>query len=262
MTGLLIFIGIVLGLLILYIIYKFFLMDKHEEALLEDELSDEYIIDPESGTKITLEEAESGNWTPINEPLVPMTETELESLAYEEDVQFQKSINYLLMSGKYTESTLDDRQIETLNETVLLRKYNAWSYSNPFKINQYPGFFIPVIVHLNATSKYQTNYEEAQCLFWLKMEKDLGHYFFKEQLLEDKLFKPTSPSEIMVPKIYKCICYQRTENTQYLNSLLEKFDGQDQLEIEVMGDALFIKTRKLINQEDIMRIEQIVKQLY
>ena len=57
-----ILIGILVVILLYYLLTYKTAEEKEYNKKLKESLEDDYIIDPETGTKITLEEAESGIW--------------------------------------------------------------------------------------------------------------------------------------------------------------------------------------------------------
>ncbi len=99
---------------------------------IKESLSDEFIIAPETGTKITLEEAESGHWVAHDNELRTVPETDLENLLTEDEKQAEIALNYLKENKDYKRTELTDEQFDVFDNTNTLNNYDDWSYSNPF----------------------------------------------------------------------------------------------------------------------------------
>ncbi|QYA26684.1 hypothetical protein G3I01_14655 [Gramella sp. MT6] len=53
--------------------------EREYEKRINESLADEYIIDPETGAKLTLEEAESGHWINHDNEYITIPEKEIEN---------------------------------------------------------------------------------------------------------------------------------------------------------------------------------------
>ncbi len=64
------------------------------EKNLKKSLEDEFIIDPETGIKLTLEEAETGIWKTQHKENRIIPRLEIEELAFKEEKQVEIALNY------------------------------------------------------------------------------------------------------------------------------------------------------------------------
>jgi hypothetical protein len=58
-------------------------------------LADEFIIDPETGAKLTLEQAESGHWLIRDNESREITEDAISKLPYEDEQTVERALNLL-----------------------------------------------------------------------------------------------------------------------------------------------------------------------
>ena len=70
--------------------------EKQYEEYLEESLEDEHLYDPETGAKITLEQAESGHWINHDNEFKPIDLRGLEKFQTKEEKDSLKALNYLI----------------------------------------------------------------------------------------------------------------------------------------------------------------------
>ncbi len=225
---------------------------KEYDRKLKESLKDEYIIDPETGAKLTLEQAESGHWVAHDNEFRTITESELEKLPTEGEKQAETALNYLRESKEYLKTELTEEQFDFLEKTRTLNEYDDWDYSNPFEFKK--GIVLLPAVELNGT----INYKESQLMFWVKVDNINGHYYFREKSSSEKLFDLLRNDDEIKFSDYECFTIKKTHNIILLKSILKNFEKEKKLEIEIHDDNLFIKTTKLVNLDDIIRIEKII----
>lgn len=259
---------LVVSIFSIHLILKFgkflFLPNKAEKEYnrrLEESLKDEYIIDPETGAKLTLEQAESGHWIKHDNEFLPKPEIEIEKLLTEEERNAERAINYLKVSKEYLNAKLSNEEIETLTNSKTLSKYDDWSYSDCFEIQFLNGkIFFPAVKIIDKIPSYYSNdYHESQIMFWIKFDYDFGHYYLREKLNVEKVFDFIRNDDELKLKNYECFTFRKSENIIKLNLILKHFEEEKGLEIEFFDKNIFIKNQKLINLEDIQRIELIVR---
>ncbi|TXE15358.1 hypothetical protein ES692_17020 [Psychroserpens burtonensis] len=97
-------------------------------------------------------------------------------------------------------------------------------------------------------------------MFWVKIDNINGHYFFREKSSSEKLLDllRNDDDDIKLSD-YECFTIKKSHNIILITNILKHFESEKKLEIEIDNDNLFIKTTKLLNLDDIIRIERIVK---
>jgi hypothetical protein len=248
---------ICISLIILYQINKFLFYETDEQKeynrKLKESLKDEHIYDPETGAKLTLEQAESGHWITHDNEFRTLTETELKNLPTERIRQAEIALNYLRGSREYIKTKLSEEQLNTLEKTKTLNGYDDWSYSNSFEFDK--GVVLSPSVQLNGT----INYEESHLMFWVKVNNINGHYFFREKSSSEKFLDLLRNDDEIKLSDYECFTFKKSHNIILIKNILKNFENEKKLEIEINNKNLFIKTTKLVNLEDIKRVEKIIK---
>lgn len=259
------FIYIIGGIGTIFFIYYFVSVFKQSNSAehkeykrkLKESLSDEFIIDPETGTKITLEEAESGHWVAHDNEFRTVPESDLEKLLTEDEKQAEIALNYLRESKDYRKTELTDEQFDVFDKSKTLNNYDDWSYSNPFSFEN--GIVILTAPELHGMTYYQDDYKESHLMFWKKIKNINGHYYLREKSTAEKIFDKFRNDDDLQLEDYECFTFKKSFDLIRINKILEKFKNQKGLEIEFNEDNLFVKTLKLISIEDIKRIEKILK---
>ncbi len=237
-------------------LYKFIFKEtgeqKEYERKLKESLANEYIYDPETGARMTLEQAQSGHWIAHNNESRIISEKEINSLYTEEQKHAYRTINYLISSKKYKRKKLTSEEINCLEKTKILGKYKDWSYSDSFRIEYCKGILlIPSVT-------YDDNDSESQAMFWLQLNVDLGHYYLREKSNVEKFFDLIRNDDELKLTKYESFTFEHTKNLIIVNDFLKSFEGHKGLEIEFMNNNLFIKNIKVFNYKDVQKIEGIL----
>lgn len=230
---------------------------KEYERKLKESLEDEYIIDPETGAKITLEEAESGHWISHDNEFRTVPEKDLEKLLSDDEKQIEVAINYLRESKDYRRTELTEEQLDLFDETEVLAKYDDWSYSHPFSFEN--GLLILPAPEIHGTTYYEEDYKESHLMFWKKISTIQGHYYLREKSSVEKVFDRFRNDDDLTLLDYESFTFQKSFDILKINKLLAHFENEKGLELEIKDDNLFVKTKKLGSIEDIKRIENILK---
>jgi len=233
--------------------------EKEYDKKLEASLEDEFIIDPETGAKITLKEAESGHWDSHDNEFNTIPESDIDKLLSEEYKQAQLALNYLRESKDFIRTELTDEQFEVFEKTKILSNYADWSYSNPFSFKN--GVVIFPAPELNGATYYDVNYTESHVMFWTKMKSIDGHYYLREKLSVEKVFDHFRNDDDLTLNGYESFTFKQSKKAVLINQILKKLEGEPGLEIEMDHDNLFIKTKRLVSTEDIKRIENILNKI-
>ena len=235
--------------------------EKLYEQYLEESLEDEYLYDPETGAKITLEQAESGHWISHDNEFKTIDNSEFEKFQTTEDKEALKALNYLISESEYRKTTLSEEQIQILESTRILSKYDNWSFSNSFKLEFCNGFVFTPTVELHGNTRHQEDFIESQLMFWVISKHDLGHYYLREKKISEKVFDIIRNDDELKLDNYESFTYKKTTNLLHITQILKSLEGQKSLEIELLNNNIFIKTLNLLHLDDILRIEKILKHI-
>ena len=237
------------------IITKRDLFEGENEKKLRESLKDEFIIDPETGAKLTLEEAQSGNWLVHDNEFRATPQHELDKIPYEKERQIEIALNHLKESRYFTKYRFNDFEVKTIEETKILSGYDDWSYSNCFKFER--GFiFMPYVNYGRGN-----NYFENHLMLWLKIESIDGHYTFREKTGTEKFFDSIRNDDEIKLKDYECFTVSKTLNPIRTINLVNKIVKLKGLEIEIHNENLFIKTLNLASLEDVKTLEVLISKL-
>ena len=259
---------VVIALLVLYFLskpYNFFTKGSKQEQeynkKLKESLAEEFIIDPETGAKLTLEQAESGHWIAHDNEFLTIPDSDIDKLFTEEQKNTERGINYLKEKTDYRKQKLTKQEIQILEETKILSKYDDWSYSNCYRLEYANGFvFLPAVKFIDKETGYVDNsYHESQIMFWLKLNIDFGHYYLREKSKVEKFFDLIKNDDDLKLKNYESFTFRKSTDLLKIIRILKSFEGSKGLEIELMDRNLFVKNQKLANLEDIKRIESVIK---
>ena len=257
------FIDILMVILIVTALVLFFYLamsfktkkEIEQEEKLKKSLEDEFIIDPETGAKLTLEQAESGHWIAHDSEYRTTPESEIEKYSNDDRKTVLRAINYLKGSKTYRKTQLTERQFDILENTQLLSHYDDWHYSHPFRFDN-------GIVILPAPEIHSSNYySESHIMFWVNVNNINGHYVFREKSNSEKFFDLLRNDDDIKLDNYECFTFKKSHSIILIKSILKHFQHQQGLLIEIHNDNLFIKTTKLVNLDDIIRIENSIKKL-
>ena len=221
---------------------------------LNKSLEDEYIIDPETGAKLTLEQAQSGHWNPEE---VPYFSEEDVAKHYSQDFQNMYATKYYLEQQEaYDSIELDDRFLEFISTTLIFAKYDSCSFTAIFinKATQTKILF-------SWVEMLQSNYSEIQLLFWVKISNFNGHYYLTEKTKSEQIAIKLANKNALFFNDYYCDILKTSFSNGYELGILEKCAAEKRIEVEILNDNLFIKTIDLASINDINRIEQLIASL-
>ena len=235
--------------------------EREYEKRINESLADEYIIDPETGAKLTLEEAESGHWINHDNEFITIPEKEIEKLHTEEQKDAERAINILRKSTEYKRYRFSESELEILENIKILSKYDDWSYSDCFKIEYCDGFiFMPAVVLIDKVPGYfETTYNESQIMIWVKLEGNSGHYYLREKTATEKFLDIFKNDDDLKMRGYESFTLKKSENLFKVNQTLKNLKNVKGVEIEIFENNLFLKTMKFINVEELLLMESIAK---
>ena len=252
---------IIIGIAIAFFLWKVMTYKSkseiEEENRLKESLADEFIYDPETGTKLTLEQAESGHWIAHNNVNRIKDSKEIEQFYYGNEREVEELKNYIKRTG-YINKKLANSQVELLEKTEMLSKYDNWSYSNSF-INDNGNCFVLFPAVEIIGNRHQPGYYESQIMFWIKDEQLSGHFYLREKTNFETLTDTFRNDDDIKLDNYESFTIKKSNNILYIIRLLNFFKDELELEFEIYDDNLFIKTLCFPNLEDYLRIEKNIK---
>lgn len=252
------FLLILLLIFVVYIIYKLFSFQTKEQKKYEERmkssLEEQYIIDPETGAKLTLEQAESGIWD--ENQVAYFSESDYAKILVEEEKNVELAIDMYRKNNHYTKTKFDDSEIEFLENTLTLSKYDEWDYSNCLaKENRTKIFFVPSVRIANL------NYRESQIMYWVKIQNINGHYHLYEVNKAEKILIKTTQRNSVFYNNYYCKTLKKSHHHTDLNTLLSKISQFKGFEFEIINNNLFIKSTRLVCKTDINDAEEIINKV-
>jgi hypothetical protein len=250
---------------VIYLTYRFFFtktekeIEKEYKKKLNEGLLDEFIYDPETGAKLTLEEAESGHWIAHDNPDRIKHKEELDQYYCGKEREIEELANFLKNHG-YKFSKLTNSQIEFLEQTKILSKYDDWSYSCSYSFNEGRDFiFFPRVTYNN--NRYENGYSESQIMFWVKDNRLNGHVYLREKTNFEALADLIRNDDLLTLNNFETFVFNKTTNTIPLLKTLQLLDTEKDLEIEIIEENLLIKSLKNVNKKDYLRIEKKIKDI-
>ncbi|WP_028979966.1 hypothetical protein [Sporocytophaga myxococcoides] len=246
---------------IVFIIVRGFMKNSKEakeyHQHLEEGLKDEYITDPETGAKYTLEEVEAEQWVKLEPELISTAKTDINKLFNEEEIETEKALNHFRDNPQYRKVMLTEDQIKILGLTKILSKYKEWTYFSPFQIEYCSGIlFFPTITVSSGPRSFSYM---TQCMVWIKLDKSYGHYYLREKTTTERLLDLIREDDEIKLTNYESFTINKTESSSQLNKIIEKLEGIEGLEIELIENNLFIKNTMQIDINEVTKIEKIIK---
>ncbi len=254
---------VIIVLIIIFFIFTLWVFgDKKEKEAnrkLKESLEDGLLFDPVTGAKITLEQAESGNWLLPDEEIKERNELEQDMHFADAFPDIFTIIDTLKELG-YTKKIFTDSQIGVLEETEILSKYDDWSFSYACSNNVGTTVLIPSVI-LEARHRNQSYFNEPQLMFWVKVNHDNGHYYIREKSASEKVFDIFRDDDDIKMSHYESFTIQKGSGILTAIRILQKFNDIRGIEAELHNDNLFIKTMKKPDIEDYKLITAIIKNI-
>lgn len=251
----------IVAAIIINFTYKFFFsktkQEKENELKLKESLADEFIYDPETGAKLTLEEAESGNWIAHDNLNRIKPKEELEEYYRGKEKEIEELANFLKSNG-YKFTKLTNSNIEFLEQTKILSKYDDWSYSSSYSFNEGKDFvFFPRVTFNN--NRHENGYSESQIMFWINGMCLDGHVYLRDKTTFEALTDIIRNDDLIALNHFETFVFKESANMIPLLKTLQLLDTEKDLEIEIIEDNLLIKSLRYVNKNDYLRIEKIIK---
>lgn len=237
-----------------YFLFRSSESDKQYFKNLEKSLEDEFIIDPETGAKLTLEQAQSGNWNP----------DEVEYYNEEDDPFISDEYRFFNEVGDYYIDTLnyiavepDETAIDLFYSINMFAKYKEWYFFEALAKPEKNVMIAFVAVTLGDIQHSRTN----QLFCWIKNLDFSGHYILTEKTkVEENILKLNS-IELKRFGSYHCEPIKKTFHEIQLFQLFDKVSEIEELDIEYFEGNLFFKTKREMTKEDITRFEEFLSMI-
>ena len=131
-------------------------------------LEDEYLYDPETGEKFTLEEVESKGFPPSN-PNRIKTEEEIERYFIEEGVDVEFAKNYLRKRGYKVLESESEEEISRFENISWWESYEGVYTDTIFKINEKSYLYFVQVTYSSIGFKgRRDSVSEIQLMLWLR----------------------------------------------------------------------------------------------
>ena len=231
---------------------------RESQRRLDKRLADESIIEPETGAKLMLEQAEAGQWIYSGPVKQKYTEEEISNLDTPEEKEAYRTLNHIAASDLYKPSSLRNEDIDFINASRMFAKYNSWAYVSAFELTHRPGKLIIPTVCIRSQTAYQDDFEESQLLFWIYLEHDYGDYHITEKTTAQKLARLLSKSKGLVTKNYNVEVLRESPSLVRTLQLLKVFEDVKSLEIDLLEHNLLVKTTRAINPADLVKLEELI----
>ncbi|MEM5566829.1 hypothetical protein WNY78_17035 [Psychroserpens sp. AS72] len=153
-----------------------------QEEKIRRSLAEEYIIDPETGTKLTLEQAESGYWLTHGNEHREIPEEDISKLPYEEQQIVERALNHFRVNKQYLKRDhFENEDFDVLEKSIILSHYDDWTFSSLFSF-EYGFIFSPApetnVAHILT---------QPQLMLWLRIESKMDT-IISERKLKQKPF--------------------------------------------------------------------------
>lgn len=228
--------------------------EKEYNEKIKNSLEEQYIIDPETGAKLTLEQAESGIWD--ENQVEYFSETDYSKILVEEEKNAELAIDVYRRNKNYKKTEFDDSEIEILVNTLTLSKYDEWNYSNCLtNETRTKIFFVP------SVSIDKLNYRESQIMYWIKIQNINGHYYLYEVNKAERILINSTKKESVFYNSYYCEILRKSHNATNLKFILNKISELKGFEFEIINDNLFIKSTRLVCKIDIDNAEKLMNKV-
>ena len=229
--------------------------EKKQKELIKEKqkawINDDLIYDPETGAKITLEQAQSGVWDLPSEEEKAKHEKEQKVFLNEQGIEAGRLFELLKEKG-FKAKKLNDEQIEFLEQSSLLTQYDDWGYTECFINNDEVVVFSPYV------KLKKLHYEESQLMVWAKVNHASGHYYMEPQNIANKLLGSLLNKEEIKVENYSVYTIKKGFDVANAKKILEKFSNEKGLQVELNNNNMLIKTFVTPNRKDFERIEKLI----
>lgn len=212
-----------------------------------EQIEDELLFDPYTGEQITLEEAISGERIDDEEKQQNDLNKYLDKFSTDREKEEVLAFRYLNNDECYEFGEHSEELIEFLQSFAIFSTRKTWSYSGPYVYNK---------KHLFLLVDFDSSHY-SQIVAVLDIDDIKGHYYLREKSAIDKIFEFIRIDDELYLENYECFTIEESSSKLTINKILDRLQGQRNLEIEIFNDKLLVKTLKSYNIADLKRLEEI-----
>ncbi|RZJ69037.1 hypothetical protein [Flavobacterium sp.] len=258
--GIYVFFGAILLAIFLYPkIRKVLRQDTEDEDRIRKSLSDDYLYDPKTGAKFTVEQAVSGQWLSHDNLDRLKSDEEISEFYSSEEQILERLANELKKSGfQYSESS--DEEIEILGNTHTLANYDTWFVKSRY-ISPDASYVVNFIRVVANPHFKQAGFQGFQMLFETKIPDFDGHYLITERTFAEPLLELFVGKDDFAIKGLDVRTIRKGWNPMVLQEMLADFANESNLEIEINGENFYLKTFSEPNFDDFLRLEPKIQRL-
>ena len=237
--------------------------NEEEEKRLEKSMEDEHIYNPITGTKMTLEQAESGHFIQHDNEFYTIPDKDLHKYFSIKEKELAYILNYLKGERGYSFNTFEKQELHVLNSCQTLSSYKRWNFKYAFSSTKHPITIIPIEVVKEYFSKRRV-YEESfsQIFIIIQLKFETGHYYLREKTTAEKLSDLIRTDDELKSKRYECFTIQKSENTILLMNILKKIDTYSGLEIEFIDNKLLLKSDKNMTFDETIKLIELSEKIF
>lgn len=177
----------------------------------------------------------------------------------EDKLEAKELVDHLLETD-YKETDFTDLEIDILENTKILCNYDDWAYKDVYSLKDskllvfFPKVVIPQDIRI-------THYTQYRLMLWKKIDNYAGRYFFWDKNSGKNFYDRIRTNDDIKLNNYNSLTLQQGGDCDVIKNIMDKFDNEPNLEIEIEDDDLFIKVSQSPNLEDFLRIEKILNSL-
>lgn len=243
------------------------LEDEAEAKRLEKSMEDEHIYNPVTGTKMTLEQAESGHFIQHDNEFYTIPEEDIHKYFSIPEKELAYVLNYLKGEKQYVFVALKKHDQLVLNRSKTLSKYKRWNFKYAFSSKQHPITILPIEItqeYLEHHQRYHYVREESfpQILVVIQLNFESGHYYLREKTTTEKLSDLIRDDDELKSQRYECFTHQKSENTILLMNMLKKIDTYPGLEIEFIDNKLLLKSEKYMTLDETKKLIELSEKIF
>lgn len=254
-------IGIAFFVIILgYFVHMSSKMDRENRKKLEEQLEDEYIYDPETGLKMTLEEAEQGAVFESNGVSIIKSDAEIDSIEDENIRELHRIRNFFLKS-ELTKVDSDDFELIRAKIASLQFSSNYSSIETDFitQISENSYIALTSVAYVIAGKRGSNTYSDNQIFGIIESDKTIGTAYIIPNSIRVHLENVVTPEEEIIENslTIRPLGDLNIELAKKLCQHLGELDGD--FEVLVHQKSIYIKINRNARLDDLMTLMKMMK---
>lgn len=238
-------------------VYKEYQKEKIEKAEIRKRLESPLIYDPETGMEITLEQAEKGTFIDHDNHNRIRTKKELDQYFDATERVVEEIANYLKVNN-YSVFTLDEEHYSILDTISITKKYDTFDCQRCYKNLESNFLVLFPKVYIEST-RQQIGINGFQILYWVKTTNFDGHYYLRPKTNLESVLDKIRQDDPFIIENFEIYPIKEEINILPLIHLLKKFEGLEEIEIELKENDFFIKTLVEPTMDKFLELERIIK---